>query len=222
MRLYQYNPPENIDSIFKFEFESIKMKGTNLKYTVYSYSREYMNMFLKQHGFSIENSYVQCIPIEKFDEETELILKPFKFKSNTSDEIFDIITTPQFIYDAIDMTCSELSESLLFGPAALRSDIEIFKMINDLINELPHVYVMENMLIDGDSGEVLNISHHDEIMNLYNAHGVCEMSDELYEAIDDTFIYESMHCSSVDEDVQPITIEGYVSYFTSMLVDTYA
>ena len=59
-------------------------------------------------------------------------------------------------------------------------------------------------------------------MNLYNAHGVCEMSDELYEAIDDTFIYESMHCSSVDEDVQPITIEGYVSYFTSMLVDTYA
>lgn len=215
---------EESNVIFRFQFSPRKTKSEDFSYKVYSDDKNKMNTFLSQHNFDPSYVHIDCIPTysipqSEWTKMEEYMLTEFKFKSNMSPELYNIMTTRWLVSNAIDLTCSELSECLLMGPPSIRHDIEIFKIINDLINKLPHVFIMDQTLIDGDSGNYDNDEYENRYMNR-NAHHLYD-GFMMAEACEDSLIYESMYNESFDEEIQPITIESYVNGFTSLLFDKF-
>lgn len=208
------------DTIFKFEFTSYGCKNKNLSHKVYSNNKEDMILFLQQHSFDMSMVHIECLTIDEYEKEVDghiydYLLKGYKMRSNKSQETFMIMTTYDFVYQACEVVCSWLSDSLLFGPPILRTDVEIIKMINDLIHELPHVFVLDHALIDGDSGNIIGDQRYIRSNRSLDSF---DLTDEGY---DDSYIYESIFNSSFDEDIQPITVEAYVSFFTTLIMDVY-
>lgn len=212
------------DILFKFQFAPLKTNKPGFSFKIYTQNQNMMELFLSQHNFDRDHVYIECISITQIPE-TELnkledsILKVFRFKSNSSTELFHIITTDFLVSNAIDQTCSELSETLLLGPPSLRTDIEILNLVNELLNELPHVYILDHSLIDGDSGNLDEIENENRYTNRVGSHLYDGFM--LAEGCSDSLIYDSMYDSSSSGEVQPITIESYVNAFSTLLVDKY-
>ena len=207
--------PEDSDVVFRFRFspKSVKDNFYDYAYRVYAFKREDMDLFLKQHGFDTRLVHIECIPINEFDDDDDHFLKSFKFRSNTSAEIYNIMTTDHFIKDAIDYTCAQLSDTLVFGPPIVRNDIEIIRLINDLMFSIPHAFILDHTLTDGFTGEPYS-KDWEKYIKFYNPY-------QSLEDMDDSYIYESIHNNSIDDLVQPITIEAYVSNFTQMILDSF-
>lgn len=212
------------DYMFKFEFSSNKAKYNNMNFTVYSYTRQNMELFLRQHNFDTSIIHVDCIKASEFDDSDENILNEYLFKSNKYiDEIYTIITTEKFVSDAIQSICSDLSESLIFGYAAIRTDIEIVEKINDLILSLRHVFVLDHTILGDDSTALSDSSCMSEVNNkLFNKYtkSFNNLSSDV-DSYDDSYIYDSMFGNSIRSKPQPITVEAYVSYFASIMLDEY-
>lgn len=210
-----YTHPENCDVVFKFQFTTMNLStdAQGPPYRVYAFNREDMDLFLRQHGFDIRYVHVEFIPINEFDDDEEHILKLHKFRSNTSNEVYHIMTTSRFVDDAIDYTCLQLTDHLILGPPIVRNDIEIIKLINELMYSLPYVFILDHTLTDGFGGDVYS-GDWEKYIKFYD-------SEQSLENMDDSYIYESMHNSSVIDKMQPITIEAYVSHFTQMLFDSF-
>jgi hypothetical protein len=205
------------DTLFKFTFHSISDDIKKLSYSVYSYEKGDMDLFLKQHGFDINNSYVECLPINDANIVGDnVLLQKHKFRSNILHEDVVIMTSPKIVEGAIESVCSDLSESLVFGYASLRADIEIIKIINDLIYKLDHVLVLDHSMID-DGGFLISPYYEN-----YQKSMSPSLDDGLsVDCLNDTYIYDSMFSKSSINATQPITVEAYVKYFTSMMIDKF-
>ena len=203
---------------FKFEtrFNSYEGKIRQV-IPVYSSNMDDMILFLKQHGFKPDSvNSISTVSVENI-KGAEYVLNKYLFKSNKFDGVYAINTIENFVTKAIYSVSSDLSNSLTFGPAILKTDFKLIETIHNLISELPHVYILDGQFIDGDSGDL--IREYEERFSLtkipYSYTSEAEMPD-------DSFIVDSMMNDSANlKNIQPITLEAYVRSFIENFVEYY-
>lgn len=204
---------------FKFEtrFNSYEGKIRQV-IPVYSSNMDDMILFLKQHGFKPDSvNSISTVSVENI-KGAEYVLNKYLFKSNKFDGVYAINTIENFVTKAIYSVSSDLSNSLTFGPAILKTDFKLIETIHNLISELPHVYILDGQFIDGDSGDL--IREYEERFSLtkipYSYTSEAEMPD-------DSFIVDSMMNDSANlKNIQPITLEAYVRSFIENFVEYYS
>ena len=189
---------------FKFSFMSMHSENKNMSYHVLAETEEDLYLFLKQHGFSdAPPESIQLFPKDKIVADLSHILKPFKFKSNKRPGIFSVMTCEAFVDDAISNLASDLNVNMLFGEAIIRRDIEVFKMIGDLVHDLPFAHVIDFVLADQMTSE-------------YRTKICCPCEDTDY-----YMTYEQLYDAVTPDEIYPITLECYISNFTEMMVDVF-
>lgn len=203
---------------FKFEtrFNSYEGKIRQV-IPVYSSNMDDMILFLKQHGFKPDSvNSISAVNVERI-KGAEYVLNKYLFKSNKFDGVYAINTIENFVTKAIYSVSSDLSNSLTFGPAILKTDFKLIETIHNLINELPHVYILDGQFIDGDSGDL--IREYEERFSLTKI--PYSYTSEV-EIPDDSFIVDSMMNDSANlKNIQPITLEAYVRSFIENFVEYY-
>lgn len=216
------------DYYLKFEFSSIHNTSKNMNYCVYAENKDDLKLFMTQHGFSnVPNESVTLV--EKGKHEGDHVLEPYKFRSNSSNELFTVMTCWKFVEDAIAKLSRDLSETMLFGEAIVRRDIEIFKVIGDVINGLDQGRIIDFLLCDYTPSE--NDFGDERIKNSIELY---QLQKEYMRHIDhpsednpEMLIYSDLCDAMVDEDgdpdkgVLPITIECYINNFTEMMMDAF-
>lgn len=210
----------NNDPLLRFEFSSVHNRMKNMNYHVIAENREDLNAFLMQHGFiDAPEASVSLMKREDFNpgEESNL-LKRYLFKSNHSDELFTIMTTDDLVDSAIEITCDEVTDALLFGEAILRRDVEAFKMIGDLIWSLPHTNIMDFSLANVDIDDNETATTAKEILDMRKRY--CNSMDSL-DWEETYYVHQSMDFTRVDTLPQPITIEAYIANFTERMMDVF-
>lgn len=186
---------------------------------VFSNNRQDMMLFFKQHNIDINQVEVNYIPNENFNikVDDDNILASYQFKSNQSNETFNIMTTERLISYALQLVGDHLSDACIFGSAIFRDDIEFIKVIQNLLGEIPHVQILDYGLLDD-----LNLTTDTNWMYI--------KKDKLFDpdvepdwvtnGVDAQDIYESLFDSCIsDTTVQPITVEAYVRGFAEMVMN---
>lgn len=209
------------DYIFKFEFSSCHNHIKNMNYRVFAKTERDLEMFLRQHNFTniSENSIKVLSPSEYRPYEDKFMIKEYLFKSNYSKETYHVMTCEDFVSFAITTTGNSLVDSLLLGEAIIRRDIGIFKLIGDLIYDLPHTNILDFSHADIESTNdpvPESISEIMEMQKMYRTTIGRPTEDAGAAYIHDSFEYES-----IDTEPQPITLESYVSGFTEMMMDVF-
>jgi hypothetical protein len=207
---------------FKFEFSSVHCKSKSINYYVLAKNMDDLKLFLSQHGFNnVPPEAVKLIPRNKTGKYDEnCVLEPYRFKSNSSSEIFTVMTCWRYIDEAVSKLASDLSQYMLFGEAIVRRDVEIFKTIGDLIQNLGVAHVIDFSLCDVDNTNDSILSNR-EIRDMHKKY--CQRVGAPTEDTDVVLTYERLF-DSVDnehDDVLPITIECYISNFTEMMMDVF-
>lgn len=206
---------------FKFSFLSPGM-SRNMAHFVLTDDINLMYLFLKQHNFDINEVEIEIVDRKEHEGDDEFLLSEVIAKSNYSDETFTLITTEHLVYDASNWVCSQLSSSLTLGPHIIRDDVKIMGVISELVNELPHVYVLDHTLVDPQTLQPFS-DNYDRWTKV--GIGCPGFPNDTYFhddcAYDDSGIYESMTYSIIPGYHLPYTIEAYVSYFVSLLTDVY-
>lgn len=211
--------------IFDFGFCS-QYNNANHKifeYHVYSTSMDDIKIFLNQHSFpSYCTDFVKVVTLDDVGVSEYNIsqLRHYLFRSNKHPgENYDIVTSYKFIQEAIEHVGQLLSDSLTFGTPAVRTEIEIFKIINDLVDQLPHATVLDHTLIDGDSGQAYSNDWERYLSKFAKVTNIDEYT--LQYSVNTDMIIESILDDSemTTYEIQPITLESYVKYFTIMMVD---
>lgn len=207
------------DHYIRFRFVSTMNRGKDKPYNVYANNMDEMNMFLTQHCFkNVDNTALEIIPKDKCKNRDD-VLELFSFKSNHSDDVYRVMTTRNFVDKAMDDTSTDLNYTLLFGEAILRSDIEIFKHIHDLLFDLSHVHVKDVLIADDNCiNKCGYIKDEIDMRRRY-----MDSAELPYNDYDSRLVLESLFDSLNNEpgEIYPITIEAYVSCFTTLLTDTY-
>lgn len=204
------------DHVFRFMIRRDHIED----FKVFSHNQNDMLLFFKQHNFDIETVDVEYIPDEKFNDniDDENVLKPYKFKSNKSDDTFVIMTTEKCISYALQLVGDHLTDACLFGGAIFRDDLEFIKVIQDLLGELPHVQILDYTLLDD-----LNLTADTNWMYIKKdkLFDKDEEPDWLNNGVDSQDIYASLFDSSPSDAsvVQPITVEAYVRAFTEVIIN---
>lgn len=205
---------------FKFSFMSMHSENKNMSYHVLAETEEDLYLFLKQHGFSdAPPESIQLFPKDKIVADLSHILKPFKFKSNKRPGIFSVMTCEAFVDDAISNLASDLNVNMLFGEAIIRRDIEVFKMIGDLVHDLPFAHVIDFVLADVESSKLPDAELGKEIIQMtseYRTKICCPCEDTDY-----YMTYEQLYDAVTPDEIYPITLECYISNFTEMMVDVF-
>lgn len=187
------------ENIFMFKFKR------QFEYTVYSIGREDMIKFLQHHNLMNFISNIKyCDDNERGEMDKGNLISEFEFRSNKREyrnKVFKIYTTLEIIEYAIDRISQMLCDNLVFGSIVLREDIKFIEIINECINNLPHVGVLDVFAINE-----------------------CSIDNDPYEELSSQFdfIFESMHSNSYSYGKQQsITIEAYAKCFAEMLCDEY-
>lgn len=218
---------DNEGALFEFEFASLEDPCESMRHQVYSFNRELIMLFAKQHGFDTNDININVDPNYKDEDDCigvineRYLLQPYRFKSNFSDQEYHIITCQGFVDKAIEDTAQDITNRLWFDTIIMRRDVEFIRIINQLVKELSHVFIMDNLLIDDfwneESGEnylkSFRIPEIDDYFDV-NIGGVLGTPEAEY-------VMDSLFNSSIDTEVQPITIESYVKSFTEMLTDVF-
>lgn len=196
--------------MFKFNFKAIN-DDSKLSYYVYSESKDLLLLFLKQHQLENGAHAIQVVADNNTDDFH--LLQLYTFKSNFSNETYKVATCEQFIMDCIDKTCNELENVLCFGPIMLRNDIEFVKIIAETIENLPYrVTVLDYAIADDTAAEM------EELTERWKHYINSPSMGESYSVAS---IYDAIHDESYVSNVQPITIESYISYFVDMITDSF-
>ena len=188
------------ENIFMFKFYSAKRQ---FEYSVYSIGREDMIKFLQHHNLvDFINDIRCCDDDERGDINEGNLIREYEFHSNKREyrnKVFKIYTTLEIIEYAVDKIAQMLCDTLVFGSISLREDIRFIEMINECVNNLPHVGILDVFAINE-----------------------CSVNDDPYETSALESIFESMHSNSYSYGKsQSITIEAYAKCFAEMLCDEY-
>ena len=206
----------------RFDFQSIRQKYSPTKFRVVTDDFSNLMLFFRQHGFKdVPNESIQIVCIDDIDTcpDHYHILKPYKFKSNYSNEIYNIMTCEDFINYAIDSAANDLNGYLLFGEAILRHDIEIFKTIGELVYGLRHTTVFDYILADEQC-----VDNNDGLISREIAQMRKDYLTKVSAPCEDYGAYEtfeSLHNDFVYGEILPITLECYTSSFVEMMTDEY-
>ena len=199
-------------------------KKTMLTTKVYATSREQVSMFVRQHNIKVYD--VNIMNPESFttDVNESDIISKFIFRSNSDYNDYEIYTTENILSDAINYIAEKLSAVLMFGDAIMRTDIPIIDIINRLIEQMKHAAIVDYMLLDDTSVEVMTNDAQEHIKTFSN-----KVKDTGYDLSDSPseldvcdYVYESLHGASYMNmcgKPEAITIEGYVEYIASWLTD---
>ena len=208
----------------RFDFQAIntKQKASPTKYRVVTDDFSKMMLFLKQHGFNdVPKESLNIICIDDIDKcpDHYNILRPYRFKSNYTNDVYTIMTSEGFIDYAVDSAANDLNGYLLFGEAILRHDIEVFKTIGHLISNLPHTVIFDYMLADEQSVDDKTSLVSREISEMRKAYlAAISAPCEDYGAYE---TFESLHGACNVDEILPITLECYTSSFVEMMTDEY-
>lgn len=194
--------------IFCFKFERVNypyLCGHNV-ISIYSYSISDMEIFLRQHAFDYDADMIDILDIsdDSYDVSEHDILESYKLKSIDQDDrkVYNIITTRNLIENAVLSISYDISQTLYMGNAiSYSNNISIIKLIQSLINKIPHVLLLDNP-------------------DLYEACLFNGSRDYLDTYINDPYdakIYESLF-RDMDDGILNITLEGYIQTFTDMII----
>lgn len=188
------------ENVFMFEFCSIKKQFT---YKVYSIGKENMIKFLQHHNMmNFINEIKCCDNYDSNKANSSNVINEFEFRSNKREyknKVFKVYTTLEIIEYSIDKIAQLLCDNLVFGSIVLRDDIKFIDMINDCVNNLPHVGILDIFTVND-----------------------CSINDDPYEISGLDSIFESMHSNPYScGKYQSITIEAYAKCFAEMLLDEY-
>ena len=198
--------------VFCLEF-STEFKNSSVDWgsnrCVWSHHREDIDLFMTQHNFNPDAVKITAFLREDMEHHMDLMqseyrLQKFKLMSSIDHKVYTIMTSTEFITDAVQDVCEELCDSLLLGPCALRCEIEVFRKIVDIINELPYAYVY-----DADIAEVPSESDWEG----YRYNG-----EEMIANLDLSYTYDPMYDLVNTSAVQSITIEAYIRCFTGNVI----
>ena len=199
--MIDYTPYGDINNqIFEFRFPVI---SKNLYYTVYSTDPRDIELFLKQHNM-IEHTHLirpvedNVICHDKLTANDDDILSYHRFKSNNSNDVYNIMTTNKIVYDASVSAINALSKSFSFGLIICEDKIDIIAVISELIDGLKFGFISEFAEFEYDDE-----SYQDLISDcLFNIMGEAQLT--------------------MKDSIEPITIESYITSFVSLLSDTTA
>lgn len=225
---------DTMDDYLKFQFRSIRSKSKAFTYVALTKNPEDLQLFLKQHKFdNVPKESITLLPESEFRQKDEsCVLRPYKFKSNRQPfgQVFTIMSNQDIVEGILDPVSEEICKFSLFGEAIVRRDIEVFKVIGNIISDLPATHVVDFSLVDMDEAHLsdeddLNESAKStqEFISYYidydkrityptEDHDMSVIRDDLDRAYRD----------SVDADsVLPFTIEAYIEHFVSMMTDSF-
>ena len=215
------------DDIYLFQFQSVrKNTPSGMPYKVYSNNLDDIYTFLRQHNFDITaaKEAISIHPRSEFKIIDSYTLKPYKFRSNFRKGAFTILSTEYFTDVIIENLSSDLIQTLMFGEAIFRTDIEVFKTIVDNMEKLAYGPIVDFSLIDTESTK-LDKTAFDKCKMAQTIHA----RNKAYCAkigcpTEDGPILEMQDSLSMDllnNDVSPITLEGYISGFTELMLDVF-
>lgn len=167
---------------------------------VWSDSSDMIEEFIKQHGMrrecldiSIMNkTSLEGCPLHLNDDNR---LVEYKMGSNTDGKIKTIVTAECYLTDALQGVSEELADSMVFGDAIVRTDIQVIDRIQKLVDQLHYGLVFDYSILD------------DRNFNGYNS------EDSRMYPYDMSIVCDAIYASSTVKDVQPITYEAYAHYF---------
>ena len=211
-RLYpiEYDPTLNLSEGSCFFVIEFKMFTDTCVNKVWSQDKSDVDMFMKQHNIPNDNIRKYIIPssdkqaVLKYINDDEM-LEPFFFASNKDNKVHMVMTTQSILQYSLMSICYDMAASMMFGDAILRNDIKIINRINDLIQELDYAAVYDWDIAD-------------EMVDSYYS---CDDYDDEVEEIDDccsdtSYTYEELFKASMNHgNVEALSLEGYVHYFTS-------
>ena len=125
----------------------------------------------------------------------------------------------------LETTANDLSDASLFGEAILRTDIEIFKVINSMISKLSQGFVLDTSLADESLlfNSMENDNYKGTMMDM-----IAEYKNRIGAPTEDAgsqailqSLYDSVPDLTADNGVYPITVEAYVSAFTELMIDCF-
>lgn len=187
------------NSLFKFSFKTVY--GSNED--VFSIDRHNMDLFLVQHMFNPNLADVKLINDDS-KYLTSHILQPINFCSNKANKIYRIMTTDSINCTIIHNIAFDISDTLNMGKEIYynNSKVELYDIIKKLINAIPYA----SLIYDEDN---------------YPAYSSYILDGEKYEESYDLFIINQLMSSTNEKNVMPITLEGYVSGFTDIILNRY-
>lgn len=193
------------DQIFVFTFVHFKYTDDNKDegmYSVYTKNELLMKLFLAQHNFDIQNSYVEVTTYDDFNENycennkyigTDDELFIFKLKSNSSDKIFHIVSSDKIVsliaYNTIDKMMLYLDFGKIYDNDLVK-EIEFIEEIRSLVESIPHSIIINST------------DEYDDAIN------------DIYESflITQQFVYAK-------QAVLEITMDAYASGFVELIMD---
>lgn len=211
------------DMLYRFRFKASGMSD-NLAHFVLTEDPNKMMLFLKQHNFDLDMVNLDRVPLKDHEGDSEFMLEYFIMRSNYSDQVFKIMSTEHMIYDCGRYVADIMSSALVFGPEIIREDVPIMRVISELVNELDHVYIMDHTLTDPETHEPFSSNYERYTKIGYpTMSSMCELDKYYHEdcSYDDSGLYDSLLGSITKGYLLPFTVEAYVSYFASLLTDSY-
>lgn len=216
------NDDDNVYYKFSFNsFDSICNPNSvdpdkSALYSVFTDDIKKMQIFLKQHCFDDEcMNFIKVADASAVGCSNEL--EEFILKTNSSDEIFTILTTQEIVDIITENISSDYVPRTSFGQVILREDIPIIKLIHSLLDEMPHMWVYEDKVVDdvdymnrfGEACDEIPDDSYDDKLSY-----ICE---SLYD-YNKTHAYtcDSM-CGLNNSCLLSFTIEAYSKYFTCLM-----
>lgn len=184
-----------------------------LNHHVFTCDYNIASRFIKQHQlqvFEIKRHVVDDANDVSGDADE---LRQCKFKSNEDHKDYTLYTTETILTQAIDYVGQQLAEVTMFGDMMLKTKIEIVDIISALISKLPHAQVSDYSLLEDHE-------FIDEVRDKYKRYQKPYYDGPQEESYVD-YIYESLHDAMMGygQAVEPISLEGYVSYWAMILTD---
>ena len=207
--MIDYEADEGV--LFQFTFFPIS-DDNRLKRRVYARNKASIELFAKQHGFDCNDLQLDILDAEECIDD-ESLLKIYRFKSNCSDNEYNIMTCTRFIDKALGDAAQDLVVKLWFDDIIMRHDIEFIKMINHYIYQLNHVFIMNNLVAEDFWDE----SNKERYAKSFRWDDYVESNIDR----DSEYVLESLVNHSIESEVQPITIESYIKSFTEILTETF-
>lgn len=198
--------------------------------SVWSYNKNDVVLFLKQHGFhenAVYNIDIQEVSKIKYEIKNHE-LRPYIFRSNNSKEQFVILSTTDIISGVINETASDLEGVESMNRCIERhAEFGILQVLNDLIYQLKFAS-LANYVSDYEGMDEYSIEYQTQYIKLFCSGNEYDYSlqpnpDSIY-----SFSYDDLNGYLVDalmaasknavkeNKYQPITIESYVSSFIRM------
>lgn len=196
--------------IYCIEIQTERERADSRRF-VWSYDRDMISRFLMQHNIDAASVKWYVFLKEDFNQykkmlEPEYELSVFHMKSFRDNKVYSVVSSLDFISDALEDVCEALCDALMLGPCSLRCEIEVFRKIVDIIDEIPYAHVY-----DCDIADVPTENDWDE-------HYTYSDDGEMKNNMDLSITYDPMYDKMRGTGLQPITLESYIRSFTQALI----